>query len=87
MDTIYLISYYLIKRIFLFVDEWLFYYVLYKLYMNKMYYIFTGVLIYGSLCIYTSYYNIDLIEHELLVIDQKIFILDGSMFTRLLSYY
>lgn len=70
----YLIYFYLIKRLFLFFDEWLFYYILYKLYNEHLYIPFVIVLGYGTLCIYTSYKNIDLLENKIVDIEQSIWI-------------
>ena len=80
MDSNHLIIYYIIKRIFLFADEWLFYFVLYKLFMQRLYIILSFVMLYGALCIFTSYYNINIIEHEMITVDQKIFILENHIF-------
>lgn len=76
MEVSLLLFYYAIKRFFLFFDEWLFYFVLYKLYSKSYYKITLLVLIYGICCIYTSYTNIDRIENELVHVKQMIFLTD-----------
>lgn len=75
----YLVYFYLIKRLFLFFDEWLFYYVLYKLYTDRLYVPFTIVLGYGISCIYTSYKNIDLLESKIVDIKQSIWIMKSPL--------
>lgn len=70
-----IIIFYLIKRIFVFFDEWLFYCMLLFLMFNKCYKALIGTMIFGGACIYTSYYNIDLIEQQIVNVDQSIFIL------------
>lgn len=72
MDIQSLLIYYTIKRSFLFMDEWLFYYVLYKLFRSKYYKIMTIVCLYGLSCIYTSYSNIEKIEYKLTGINQMV---------------
>lgn len=74
MDEKTLILYYLIKRSFIFFDEWMFYYILLKLYNKKYYKITFTVLVYGLCCIYTSYKNIDKVEKNIISIDQDIFL-------------
>lgn len=71
-------NYYTIKRTFLFFDEWLFYYVLYKLYREKYYRMWLPVMLYGLSCIYTSYKNIDKIEKRILPIDQIVWLTNKS---------
>jgi len=71
-----LLYFYLAKRLFLFMDEWLFYFTLYKLYTGKHYYILAIVLMYGMSCIYTSYSNIEKIEYDITGITQSIWIND-----------
>ena len=71
-----LLFYYLIKRSFLFMDEWLFYLVLYKLLKSGYHKIMTLVFLYGISCIYTSYSNIEKIENQLTGIDQMIWLTD-----------
>ena len=75
-----ILHYYIIKRIFLFLDEWLYYFALYKLYKNKYYKINIIVFIYGLLCIYTSYSNIDKIEYEMFKEKQSLFLIDTPMY-------
>ena len=83
-----LLSYYIIKRLFLFFDEWLFYCVLIYLFNRKYYKIAPFVMIYGISCIYTSYTNIDKIEEKLTDVHQIIwlsnkpaldYVYDGAM--------
>lgn len=74
MDKNLLILYYLIKRGFLFLDEWLFYYVLYILYTNEYYFVFILSIIYGGTCTYTSYANIEILENELSGLHQAIWL-------------
>jgi len=76
MDEQSLIVYYIVKRSFLFLDEWLFYYALYKLYKNKYYRMLFSVFLYGISCIYTSYKNIDKIEKRIVTVDQIIWMTD-----------
>ena len=72
------LTYYTIKRSFLFLDEWLFYIVLYKLYSDGHYDIMKIVLVYGISCIYTSYKNIDLIESKISNVKQLIWVTDKT---------
>jgi len=83
-----LLSYYIIKRLFLFFDEWLFYCVLIYLFNRKYYKIAPFVMLYGIACIYTSYSNIDKIEEKLTDVHQIIwlsnkpaldYVYDGAM--------
>ena len=68
-----ILCYYLLKRLFLFFDEWLFYIILYKLFKKKYYKGFVAILLYGTGCIYTSYNNIYLIEKKIIPEDQDFF--------------
>lgn len=61
-------------------DEWLFYYALYKLFKSKYYKIMTIVCLYGLSCIYTSYSNIEKIEYKLTGIPQMIWLFNLSSF-------
>lgn len=81
-----IIIYYLIKRLFLFCDEWLFYTFLYLLLIRQNYKIIILISSYGLSCIYTSYYNIDLIEKNILDVNQKIFLYHGSVFDLLFNH-
>lgn len=72
------LTFYIIKRSFLFLDEWLFYYVLYKLYKNKYYKMLYFIMTYGISCLYTSYKNIDKIEQQMINIKQTIWLTDLS---------
>jgi len=72
------LTYYVIKRSFLFLDEWLFYYALYKLYKNKYYKMLYFIMVYGISCLYTSYKNIDKIEQQMINIKQTIWLTDLS---------
>lgn len=76
METQLLLTYYIVKRLFLFLDEWLFYYTLYKLVRMRYYKIFFGVLLYGIACIYTSYSNIERVEFQLTQLHQMIWLTD-----------
>ena len=67
-----LLIYYIVKRSYLFMDEWLFYYVLYKLFKSEHYKIMTIVCLYGLSCIYTSYSNIEKIENKLTGMNQMV---------------
>jgi len=78
-----LIVYYTIKRIFLFADEWLFYFALYKLFKAKYYIVWWMVLVYGTGCIYTSYVNISKIERQIFDQDQELYAL-GTIIKRTL---
>jgi hypothetical protein len=71
----YIMKFYIIKRIFLFVDEWLFYFSLYKLYKNKWNGVFYIVAIYGLSCLLTSYKNINKIEQKIINVQQQIWLL------------
>ena len=73
MEAEHLFYYYLAKRVFLMIDEWLFYVTLYKLFRSKYYKIWILVLLYGSGCIYTSYVNISRIEILIANIDQEMY--------------
>lgn len=84
------IVYYTVKRSFLFLDEWLLYYVLYKLYKSKMYKMTVVVLMYGMSCMYTSYKNIDNIEAEISNVNQIIWITNKTpieMFRQMIKYF
>lgn len=69
-----LLTYYLIKRIFLFFDEWLFYLVLIYLVRKRYFKIVPIVMLYGIACIYTSYTNIDKIEEKIIDVHQIIWL-------------
>jgi len=69
-----LLIYYTIKRLFICIDEWLFYYILYILYINKYYKVLPFVIIFGFSCIYTSYSNIDKIEKNIIDVKQNVFL-------------
>lgn len=69
-----LLTYYFMKRIFLFFDEWLFYLVLIYLVRKRYYKITPFVMAYGIACIYTSYTNIDKIEEKLTNVHQIIWL-------------
>ena len=84
-ERLLLLMYYITKRVFLFCDEWLFYYFLYKMLRNKYYKLLVIVALYGVCCIYTSYTNIEMIEHRLPGLNQYIFILSGSSVYNVLS--
>lgn len=75
-DNNLLVLFYLIKRIFLFLDEWLLYYILFKMYVRKMYLSLSIILVYGSMCILTSYHNINLLEEQVFPLGQKVFVLE-----------
>lgn len=72
------LTYYVVKRSFLFLDEWLFYYALYKLYKNRYFKMMYFIMAYGISCLYTSYKNIDKIEQRLISIKQTIWLTDSS---------
>lgn len=59
MEILY---YYLIKRFFCFLDEWLFYCMCIYLYFNDLHFPLLMCLIIGSCMIYTSYKNLEFIE-------------------------
>lgn len=75
MDQLTLVKYYFLKRLFLFLDEWLFYIMLYKLYSDKYYKPFVIILLYGLGCLLTSYKNISKIEKHIINIDQELYII------------
>jgi len=72
------LTYYVVKRSFLFLDEWLFYYALFKLYKNKYFKMFYFIMAYGISCLYTSYKNIDKVEQQMINIKQTIWLTDSS---------
>jgi cellulose synthase/poly-beta-1,6-N-acetylglucosamine synthase-like glycosyltransferase len=74
-----LLKYYLMKRIFLFFDEWLFYLFLIYLYNREIYIMLPPVILYGVSCIYTSYLNINKIEEKLVNVHQLIWLTDKSL--------
>lgn len=74
IDQTNLILYYFIKRLFLFLDEWLFYYTLIRFFTKKYYKTTFFIFIYGISCIYTSYSNIDKIESNITNSTQIIFL-------------
>lgn len=74
MDNI--ILFYLIKRIFVAIDEYILYAILFKLYLMRQYKLLFLVLFYGISCIYTSYSNIDKIERQIIDVKQDIFIFE-----------
>lgn len=78
--------YYIAKRIFLFMDEWLFYYTVYKLYRMGYRKITFSIIIYGLSCIYTSYTNIEKVEHKLTGITQSIWLMDLSVVGNFIKY-
>jgi hypothetical protein len=78
MVTQPLILYYVVKRSFICLDEWLFYFVLYKLYKNKDYKMLMIIFLYGISCIYTSYKNIDKIEKQIIDVNQIVWVTDKS---------
>jgi len=67
-----LIIFYLIKRIFLFFDEWFFYIMLYILYRKKCYKLIPFIITFGGICIYTSYVNINMLEKSIIDLPQHI---------------
>lgn len=73
-----ILTYYVVKRSFLFLDEWLFYYTLFKLYKYKYYKMFYLIMAYGISCLYTSYKNIDKLEHQMINIKQTVWLTDLS---------
>lgn len=81
-----ILKYYLIKRIFLFFDEWLFYLLLIYLYNREIYIMLPPVILYGISCIYTSYSNINRIEEKLVDIHQLIWLTDKPVFMVALNY-
>lgn len=80
-----LLFFYIIKRLFLFLDEWGWYIVMLYLLKKKSYKSLIFVFLFGFLCIYTSYHNIEIIEQEILGIEQKVFIIDASLYDYLKS--
>ena len=78
--------YYIAKRMFLFMDEWLFYYTVYKLYRMGYRKIAFSIIFYGLSCIYTSYTNIEKIEHKLTEITQSIWLIDLSIVGKFITY-
>jgi hypothetical protein len=80
MDPTNLLVYYIVKRAFLFFDEWLFYFVLFKMFTNRHYFALVPVLIYGICAISTSYVNIDRLEGHLANVHQMIFLTEVPFF-------
>lgn len=69
-----LIQFYKYKRMYLFLDEWGFYLVLVLMHhIGISLFIIFPVLVYGSLALYTSYKNIDLIESKIVPVQQEIY--------------
>lgn len=68
-----LISYYTVKRVFLFLDELQFYLFIYLLTCSGFYSLIVPVMLYGFFCLYTSYSNIDKIEAKILDVKQHIY--------------
>jgi len=60
-----LVIYYLTKKIFCLVDQWLLIYVAYRVMSNKKYLEFIAITIFGLLCMHSVYYNIEMIENEI----------------------
>ena len=58
------LQYYLVKRVFCFIDEWLFYIFLLYLFERKYYRILIGTTMIGALLILTSYKNLEIIEAD-----------------------
>jgi hypothetical protein len=81
----YLFYYYLVKRIFLLLDEWGFYVIMYYLVKTKHYKSFIAVLVYGVGCIYTSYNNITKIERRLFDEEQDFYAISWNDMRRFLS--
>jgi len=67
-------------------DEWLFYYTVYKLYRMGYRKITLSIILYGLSCIYTSYNNIEKIEHKLTGITQSIWLIDLSVVGNFIRY-
>lgn len=86
MEKNMFLYYYIVKRLFLFMDEWLFYYVVYKLYKMGYIKITLSIIIYGLSCIYTSYTNIEKVEHKLSGITQSIWLMDLSVVGKFIRY-
>ncbi len=80
-EEYYLILFYTIKRIFLFADEWLGYFLALAMLIKGHYK--TAVLIFfcSFICLHVSYYNLDLIEKEIINVNQMI-----SPFDRPINY-
>ena len=83
MDVSHVLLYYTIKRTFLFLDEWLFYVALYKLFGARYYKIWVIVLLYGAGCIYTSYTNISKIERLIFNEEQQFYVFGFDSLSRL----
>ena len=90
MESKHLIIHYLIKRTFLFFDEWLFSLVLYKLFTTRYYKSLLLVLLYGAGCLHTSYTNISIIEKRIIQVEQKFFVTFKDfrkIYTWIISYF
>ena len=81
LDKEIVLRYYTVKRSFLFLDEWLFYYTLYTFYKQGFHKITLGILIYGLCCIYTSYKNIDKLEEKIISLNQNLFLVPDKYFS------
>jgi len=69
-----LIQFYQKKRLFLFLDEWGFYFTMILMHGFGFSMIFTiPIFLYGSIALYTSYKNIDKVESLIVPIDQDLF--------------
>jgi hypothetical protein len=69
-----IIQYYQNKRLFLFLDEWGFYFLLVYMHMQSLSaLLILPIMIYGGIALYTSYKNISLIESKILDINQEIY--------------
>lgn len=69
-----LIQFYKSKRLFLFLDEWGFYLLLVGMhYLGFSALLILPILFYGSVGIYTSYKNLDLIEQKIIPLEQEIY--------------
>src|SRR5271154_451482 len=79
-DKKVLLLYYIIKRFFICVDEWLFYLMIYKLVDKEYFKVLPLILLYGGSCIYTSYINIDRVERSISDTEQMVFLFDRSGF-------
>jgi hypothetical protein len=69
-----LIQFYQHKRMYLFLDEWGFYLLLVLMHhIGISLFILFPVFVYGSIALYTSYKNIDLIESKIVPVQQEIY--------------
>ena len=89
-EEYYLILFYTIKRIFLFADEWLCYFFALIMLSKGHYKTAMFIFFFGFICLHVSYYNLDLIEREIISVNQMVspfdkpinYVINGIDFSR-----